>query len=158
MYGGDDRRKAVTSIEEGDIQLGRLSVTPLRMIGLVLGALVCTCIVSAGFGLNNTLGGANDKPITRLATIPRVSALVPQPNNNTSFCSFIRQYKLHSGSKRATVCVYQNRVRLDIRQFILDKPTIKGIVLNYDEYRSLDAQWSSIFTCIKRISNITGQV
>ena len=108
MYGGDVRRKAVTAIEEGNIQLGRSRVTLQQMIGLVLGGLACTCIVSAGVGLNNTLGGASDKPITRSGATPRMSALIPPPNNNNTLCSFIRQYKLHSGGKRATVCVYQN--------------------------------------------------
>ena len=153
MHECDVRQKTVMAIEDGNILLGRLRVTPQQMIGLVLGGLVCAFLVSAGVGLNSTLADASDKPITHPVATTRVSALNPSPTNNT-LCSFIRQYKLHSGGKQVTVCGYQNRVRLDIRQFILGRPSNKGIVLNYDEYRSLDAHWPSISTFIIWLNRI----
>ena len=57
------------------------------------------------------------------------------PSNNT-LCTFIKQFKLLY-NKRITVCKYQNVLRVDIRQFVGDKASIKGIWLTLDEWRSL---------------------
>ena len=57
------------------------------------------------------------------------------PSNNT-LCTFIKQFKLLY-NKRITVCKYQNVLRVDIRQFVGDKASIRGIWLTLDEWRSL---------------------
>ena len=62
---------------------------------------------------------------------------------NSTLCVYMKEYHLLHG-KRATVCIYQERVRLDIRQFINGSPTIKGIFLYYDEFQSLGQYWPHI--------------
>ena len=73
-----------------------------------------------------------DKTIT-----PRVMSTAA--NNETSLCTEIREFKLGVGDKRVNVCTYEGRVRIDIREFLNDKPTIRGIFLTSREYIALKA-------------------
>ena len=43
------------------------------------------------------------------------------------------------GDKRVNVCTYEGRVRIDIREFLNDQPTIRGIFLTGREYIALKA-------------------
>ena len=52
--------------------------------------------------------------------------------HNKTLCTFIRQMKL-SEKKRVTVCNYQNNIRVDIRQFVKNSASIKGIWLTKNE-------------------------
>ena len=61
--------------------------------------------------------------------------------HNKTLCIFIRQMKL-SEKKRVTVCNYHNNIRVDIRQFVKNSASIKGIWLTKDEWKSLtDSTW-----------------
>ena len=68
-------------------------------------------------------------------------------NNNISLCSFMRQYRL-SSHKRITVCNYQNGPRIDIRQFIDNAASIRGIWLNKTEWYQLLSLWGKIQNAI----------
>ena len=52
-------------------------------------------------------------------------------------CNPQREFILDQSDKRVNVCTVQGRVRVDIRQFLNDQPTIKDIFLNIGEFLSL---------------------
>ena len=47
------------------------------------------------------------------------------------------QFKLGQSNKRLTVCTYERRVLIDVREFIGDRSTIKGIQLTTTEFFTL---------------------
>ena len=53
--------------------------------------------------------------------------------NNSSLSHFIKQFALPD-HYCVTVCLYQNEIRLDIRQFINGRPTIKGVYLTMKQF------------------------
>ena len=57
-------------------------------------------------------------------------------DTNATLCTYFKQFKL-SGSKRISVCAYNQHVRVDIRRFIDDKATIQGIWINSEEWLAL---------------------
>ena len=67
---------------------------------------------------------------------PAVSRPELIPLGNTSLCIFGKQLKL-SDDKRLTICNYKEDVRIDIRKFVNDKPSIRGIWLSKEEYEEL---------------------
>ena len=54
-----------------------------------------------------------------------------------SLCTQQREFLLDMSDKRVNVCTYQGSVRVDVRQFIRGRATIKGIFFNTDEIGSL---------------------
>ena len=60
-----------------------------------------------------------------------------------TLCTFIKQFKL-SKRKSITVCNYQGKARIDIRLFINDYPSIRGIWISKKEWHSLLTQWNKI--------------
>ena len=61
---------------------------------------------------------------------------------NKTLCTFIKQFNL-SGRIKLTLCHY-NGLRVDIRRFIWNKPTIQGIWLNLKEWNQLVRYFSQI--------------
>ena len=64
-------------------------------------------------------------------------ARFPQDTNNTStdsLCIERREFTLQISDKRVNICTYEGEVRVDIRQFINNKPTIKGIYFTPREF------------------------
>lgn len=57
------------------------------------------------------------------------------PFNGT--CHHMRMFRLTESDKRITVCTYQGRVRVDMRVWWDDKPSIKGIYFSPREYYAL---------------------
>ena len=55
---------------------------------------------------------------------------------NNTLCGYVTQYRL-SHNKKVTICDYQNILRIDIRYFIGDYATIRGIWLSLDEWKML---------------------
>ena len=53
---------------------------------------------------------------------------------NTTLCSEMRQFPLPNSDKIISVCTFEGKVRMDIRQYINNKPTIKGIYFTFSEY------------------------
>ena len=60
------------------------------------------------------------------------------PDRSTAACSYLKQYTLPDNA-RTSVCLYTDRVRLDIRQFVGSRPTIKGIALNLPQFCRFEA-------------------
>ena len=54
-----------------------------------------------------------------------------------SLCTQQREFLLEMSDKRVNVCTYQGRVRVDVRQFLNGRATIKGIFFNSEELASL---------------------
>ena len=74
-----------------------------------------------------------DHPIDYEMRVPRVI-----PVRNDTMCEYGGyQFKLGKSNKRLTVCTYERRVLTDVREFIGDRPTIKGIQLTTREYCTL---------------------
>ena len=67
---------------------------------------------------------------------------------NGSLCSYFRQWTL-SDNVKLTVCNYLGSVRVDIRAFISEKATIRGIWLNTSEWEEL----TKLFKLIQRSLN-----
>ena len=42
-------------------------------------------------------------------------------------CAEPREFPLKASNKRANVCTYQDRIRVDVREFINDRATIKDL-------------------------------
>jgi hypothetical protein len=57
-------------------------------------------------------------------------------HNHTNYC--IKQFKLPNSNKRISVCLYEGEIRVDIRVFLFNKPTIKGIYLSVSEWKEFD--------------------
>ena len=80
---------------------------------------------------------ANDSLLKEM--IPKMMPIQPSESEdiysrNISLCSEMRQFPLPNSDKIITVCTYQRTVRMDIRQYINNKPTIKGIYFTFSEY------------------------
>ncbi len=76
-------------------------------------------------------------------TTPRSTA--SSTIDHSPMCDPITEYKLQLSDKRVNVCTYRGVVRIDIRQFLNDRATIKGIYFNVKEFLSL----SDIFPLIQ---------
>jgi hypothetical protein len=55
---------------------------------------------------------------------------------NSTLCFHGTQLNLPNDLK-ITICIYQSKIRIDFRQFINNLATIKGIVLNIDQWNTL---------------------
>ena len=56
---------------------------------------------------------------------------------DTSLCTMQHEFLIEMSDKRVNVCTYQGRVRVDVRQFLNGRATIKGMFFNSDELVSL---------------------
>lgn len=54
--------------------------------------------------------------------------------STSHFCNPRREFVLHQSDKRVNVCTYRGRVRVDIRQFLGSRSTIKGIYFEEAEF------------------------
>ena len=130
----------------------RKRFTCVQLSGLLLGSLLCSFLTSLSVELS---GMTQRVPPYVKDSEPRVSAYRVTDRSNYTLCAFTKQYVIGSRGKRITVCVHRNRVRVDLRQFIRNRATIKGIVLNREEYDSLKEQWRRIDNYVKRTVNVT---
>ncbi|OOZ36428.1 hypothetical protein BOW52_10800 [Solemya elarraichensis gill symbiont] len=64
-------------------------------------------------------------------------------SNNDTLCTYIKQFPLPE-QYRLTVCLYRGRTRIDVRRFINDTATIKGVFLSIK-------QWNYMRIIIPRI-------
>ena len=115
------------------------TLSMIKKIQMVLGFLFVlgTLTISLAIGLHLRI--AVEKPIDQELN-------VTQNITKSAFCLSMKTYVL-TPSYRAMVCNHRfEGVRLDIRQFIGAKPTIKGIVLAREPFRALESIWSDIVT------------
>ena len=124
----------------------------IQLLGLLLGSLFCSFLTSLSVEFS---GVTKQVPPYVKDSEPRVSAYRVTARSNDTFCSFTKQYVLGSGGKRMTLCVHPNRIRVDLRQFIRNRATTRGIVLNGEEYHSLKEQWRRVDNDVKRAVNAT---
>ena len=89
--------------------------------------LVCTNVVLSSRRENK------DHPIDYEMNVPRV----PHLRNDSMGEHGSSQFNLGQSNKLLTVCSYQRRIIIDVREFIGDRPTIKGIQLTTREYFTL---------------------
>ena len=80
-----------------------------------------------------------------------MSFAVSQKRNET-LCAFLRLFVL-SDKKNVTICSYENHTRVDIREFVNDRATIKGIWLNLSEWYKLLQIWGVIQDAIYQSEN-----
>ena len=120
--------------------------------------LIAVCLVGTGFmSLNVKLYGlgslAINGTVSHACRTPE--PLVAMLKSPPASCSFIRQYVIGNCGKRVTVCAHMGRLRVEVRQFIRHRPTIKGVILSYEEYDSLSGQWNRIVDDIRTALNWT---
>lgn len=121
--------KIVFIREDSIMEIGRVTAHGAERLYLGVILTVICVMTGVGVGLKNTIN-----PTDSVAEAPQL----------VSSCKSMSQYQL-SNNVRATVCTFKAGTRrLDIRQFIGDKPTIKGIALNYESFMMLDRFWDSI--------------
>ena len=53
-------------------------------------------------------------------------------------CAERREFPLKASNKRVNVCTYQDRIRLDVREFINDRATIKGLYFTSRQFISFN--------------------
>ena len=110
----------------------KLACTILCTIALML---ECTNVILSSRCNKNNHSVQDQREVKTIN--PR--AMPSAANNESSLCTEIREFKLGVGDKRVNVCTYEGQVRIDIRQFLNDKPTIRGIFLTSREYIALKA-------------------
>ena len=72
---------------------------------------------------------------------------------NDTLCKYIKTFDLPEQYK-LSVCSYQQQVRIDIRYFIGDKATIRGIHLNKLQWAYLQRLTPHINSAVKRADNV----
>ena len=65
-------------------------------------------------------------------------------SSQVSLCDQLIQFSLSRSSVKVSVCQYQNKTRVDIREFIGTNATIKGIWLDVNEWDQLAGTSSRI--------------
>ena len=71
-------------------------------------------------------------------------------NDSQSACNPRREIQMEHSDKRVNICTYQGHVRIDVRQFLNDKATIKGIFLNVREVFSPSVMFPLIQSEVNR--------
>ena len=79
---------------------------------------------------------------TKLDHIVRIED-VSLSGQSSALCTHLKQYTLPDNI-RITLCLYAERLRLDIRQFVGSRATIKGISLNLSQFRRFEGFWDNI--------------
>ena len=64
----------------------------------------------------------------------RLTTTNTEQHFNCSLCGHIKKYKLPE-EYYVTICTYGTDIRIDVRKFINDRPTIPGFFLNTNQYR-----------------------
>ena len=102
-------------------------------------ALTLECInVTLNAHCNNNTNKNNST--TYLSLLQQIPKVLPTSNDTSvsrDMCSERREFPLKASNKRINVCTYQDRVRVDVREFINDKATIKGTYFTSREFISV---------------------
>ena len=83
------------------------------------------------------IGGGGAPPLLAppLSTPLPVHSETEIPND---LCAERREFPLKASNKRVNVCTYQDRIRVDVREFINDRATIKGLYFTSREFISFN--------------------
>lgn len=111
----------------------KLTIRGRATLAVFLVSILTLCIILTGISSSTT------EPNTVVTAAINVS--------NTTLCSYLKHFSL-SRNIVISVCLLNKHIRIDIRHFVNDKPTIRGIYL--DEW-----QWNGLLKLLpKIISNI----
>ena len=129
--------------------------TVLQCVNLAMTTIKCTQI-------NNTITKELDSPLIDIinqlgprmmpSTIDGIESITEDGEH--TLCSQFRQFPLPHSGKRVTICTYQEQVRVDIRDFIADRATIKGIYLTMEEFIAFANSVNYIHNEVIRQANV----
>ena len=119
------------------------NLSKLKRVQILLGSFIVIGTLTTGLLMGLRPHTSELKPVD-------YELNVTQHVTNSTLCIVMKTYVL-TPSLRATVCNHRfEGIRLDVRQFVGSKPTIKGIVLSRQSFTSLLSVWSDI------VSRMTG--
>ena len=81
---------------------------------------------------------SNQTTVSLLNTIPKLLPVHREIDVPKDICAERREFSSKSSNKRVNVCTYQDCIRVDIREFINDRATIKGLYFTSSEYISFN--------------------
>ena len=85
--------------------------------------------------LNERCNHQNDQTtVSLLKTIPKLLPVHSETNIPKDLCAERREFPLKASNKRVNVCTYQDRVRVDVHEFINERATIKGLYFTLREF------------------------
>ena len=67
-----------------------------------------------------------------------LSLLKTIPDIPKKLCAERREFPLKASSKRVNVCTYQDSIRVDVRKYINDRATLKGLYFTSREFISFN--------------------
>ena len=80
----------------------------------------------------------NKKTVSLLKTIPKLLPVHSETDIPKDLCAERRKSPLKASNKRMNMCTYQDRIRIDVREFINDRATIKGFYFTSREFQSFN--------------------
>ena len=80
----------------------------------------------------------NQTTVSLLKTIPKLLPVHSETYIPKDLCVERREFPLKASNKRMNVCTYQDRIRVDVRDFINDRATIKGVSCTLREFISFN--------------------
>ena len=99
-------------------------------------ALILECI---NVTLNKRCNRQNNQiTVSLLETIPKVLPVHSETDIPNDLCAERRKFPLEASNKRVNVCTYLDRIRVDVREFINDRATIKGPHFTLREFVSFN--------------------
>lgn len=107
----------------------KLTIRGRATLAVFLVSILTLCIILTGISSSTT------EPNTVVTAAINVS--------NTTLCSYLKHFSL-SRNIVISVCLLNKHIRIDIRHFVNDKPTIRGIYL--DEW-----QWNGLLKLLPKI-------
>ena len=131
-------------MDQNDVRPMRLESKSKIMIAALIIFLVITIIGPVTFALGSPVHAS------KLDHMVRIEETLQE---SSSLCHYLKQYSLPNDI-RISVCIYAGRVRIDLRQFIADKATIKGIALNLAQFRRLEDYWENIKSVVGNADDI----
>ena len=103
---------------------------------VVYHSLILECInVTLNVRCNNQ---NNQTTVSLLKTILKLVPVHSETDIPKDLCAERREFQLKASNKRENVCTYQDRIRVDVRAFINDRATIKGLYFTSSEFISFN--------------------
>ena len=99
------------------------------------GVVVLLSIMSATLAITSNIH-IGEKPVNISDCIRLRTTDTKQQQLDFNSCSYIKQFRLPE-EYYVTICRYQGVIRIDVRKFLNDRPTIQGFFLNTNQYRYL---------------------
>ena len=121
-----ERSRTISKLfpQDRNIKLGwKALCTLLCTIALILGCINVT--------LNECCNHQNNQTtVSLLKTIPKLLQVHSETHIPNDLCAKHREFPLKAWNKRVNVCTYQDRMSVDVREFINDRATIKASILH----------------------------